>query len=295
MTQHSCGYKLRGRTCRPTAWAPRPAPREFTPPGLLSWRRHRRRPGDRAPRRPQGPGPPPVSPGGAETSRCQRAGGRSPGGHTPVWAARFTLKARWPHTLGRARQGPTPPLPRITCRTQQRGRAEAGTALGGRWAGPGGCGLAGPPTLKSETSSGPTPGLCSGLLPDSDPPGVLPVSDPMLGGSPATPPLQLSGLQHCGSRCRGRLPSWACWPLPSLLAGGLPPSLPSSYHQAPESSVKPPKPSCPSATSNTGPHGSRLSPQPTGWSSAWQEGLKEFPARPRPQGRNLRGGPSPRG
>ena len=192
LTQHSCGRKLHGRTCRPTVWAPRPAPREFTLPGLPSWRQHRRRPRDRASRRPQGPGPPPASPRGAETSRCQRARGRSPGGHTPVWAAHVTSKARWPHTLGCAQQGAWPRPATAQDHTQD---PAAGAGGGGRSCGremgwPRGLQAGQSPTLESETSSGPTPGLrSSGLLPDSDPPGVVPVSDPMLGGSPATPPL----------------------------------------------------------------------------------------------------------
>ena len=134
LTQHSCRPKLHGRTCWPTAWAPRLVPREFTPPVLWSWRRQRRRPGDPGLRKASGPGATTSQPRGSRTKLVKESWRAEPG---------------WVHTrpggptpsavLGKE-PGLAPPLPRTTCQTQKWGRADAGTGLGARWAGPGGCG-----------------------------------------------------------------------------------------------------------------------------------------------------------
>ena len=228
LTQHSCGRMLHGTTCWLTAWAPRPVPREFTPPVLWSWRRQRRRPGDPGLRKASGPGATTSQPRGSRTKLVKESRRAEPG-----WAHTRPGGPTPSAVLG-TEHGLAPPLPRTTCRTQKWGREDAGTVLGARWAGPGGCGLARPPMPGLETSSGPTPGLCSGVLPDSGPTRVLPVSDPLLWGRPS----------HTHPCAAERPPAlWLLAPGASCLAGPAgrcPASLPGSCLPAcPEAPVKP--------------------------------------------------------
>ena len=110
---------------------------------------------------------------------------------------------------------------------QAQGWERDGLALGA-------AGLARPPMPGLETSSGPTPGLCSGVLPDSGPPRVMPVSDPLLGGRP-------SHTQPCAAERPPAL--WLLAPGASCLAGPAgccPASLPGACLPAcPEAPVKP--------------------------------------------------------
>lgn len=131
LTQHSCRRKLCGRMRRPTAWAPRPVPREFTPAcsPVLEMTERSRRSGASGPRAMT------SQPRGAEPSRCQRAGGGACG-RTPSGR---------PHALGRAQQGAWPRPAAAQDHTPHRSRGgqmraqcweEMGWSLG-LWAGQG--------------------------------------------------------------------------------------------------------------------------------------------------------------